>query len=142
MEFIILISRGIAGRTHLCISDHQKGIRIVSSSYLIFHFLLSVLNLRKKYWDGKGLSENSTLLTTKHCSLNKSSQHMLQCFQNPDVLRRTSGQLQNTTPVTQMLNIIMQWLYSLRSQIKLWSKDWIIMTEVYHGFLQVIHENS
>lgn len=32
---------------------------------------------------------------------------MLQCFQNPDVLRRTSGQLQNTTPVTQMLNIIM-----------------------------------
>jgi len=60
--------------------------------------------------DGKGLSENFTLLTTKHCSLNKSSQHMLQYFQNPDVSRRTSGQLQNTTPVTQMLNVIMQWL--------------------------------
>jgi hypothetical protein len=50
----------------------------------------------------------TALLTTKRCSLNKSSQHMLQCFQSPDVLRRTSGQLQNTTPVTQTLNVMMQ----------------------------------
>jgi hypothetical protein len=61
----------------------------------------------------KKIGQKATiLLTTKHFSLNKAFQHMSLCFQNPDVLRRTFGQLQNTTPVMQAPNIMKQLLFT------------------------------
>jgi hypothetical protein len=50
LDFITVVSKGIAGMAHSCIRDHQTSVRIMSPSYLVFNFLLSVLNLRKSIW--------------------------------------------------------------------------------------------
>jgi hypothetical protein len=62
------------------------------------------------------------------------------CFQNPDVLRRTSGQSQNTTPVMQVLNVILQWLF--RGSSLILAHRLATMAEIYHGFHHITQKSS